>query len=210
MTLLALPRDRWNALIGRMALAVPADAFDQIAAAYSEGHRAYHTTEHLLECLAEFDGCRDLCERADEVEFALWLHDAVYKTRSSDSELKSAEWAVKLLTEGGADADAAERVHAMIMGTLHTDHPTEGDGALMLDIDLSILGRGEERFDRYEADVRREYKWVPGPLFRSKRRGMLEQFLERPFLYATERFRRLYESQARANLTRSIERLARG
>lgn len=78
----------------------------------------------------------------------------------------------------------------------------------MLDIDLSTLGRDDARFDRFERDVRTDSEWVPTALFRPQRREMLVQFLDRPFLLVTERFRRRYESQPRANLARSVENLA--
>ena len=193
-----------------------AAAFGPLRAAYAESHRAYHNAEHIVECLARFDEALGEHERSktpekpdqpDEIEFALWLHDAVYSTRGADSEALSAEWAVRLLTEGGAGREAVERVEAMIMGTKHAALPPFDDVALMLDIDLSILGREAERFDRYEADVRREYRWVPGPLFRSKRKEMLVTFLERPHLYCTATFRDRFEEPARENLARSIARL---
>ena len=77
----------------------------------------------------------------------------------------------------------------------------------MIDVDLAILGTPAERFDEYERQVRDEYSWVPGFLFRRKRREILTAFLARPHVYNTERFRVRYEAVARANLARSIERL---
>ncbi|MEM8710731.1 MAG: N-methyl-D-aspartate receptor NMDAR2C subunit, partial [Planctomycetota bacterium] len=176
-------------------------------AAYAEPHRAYHNAEHILECLQVFDSVREEAEIPDELEFALWLHDAIYRSRGGDSEAQSADWAVRILEAGGADAACVERVRELIMVTLHTEAATDGDAALMVDVDLSILGRSEERFDRYEDDVRREYRWVPGPLFRSKRREMLKAFLARPILFQTPQLRERLEDQARRNLQRSIERL---
>ncbi len=199
---------RWSALCARVAPGLDAaQAFAPLREAYAESHRAYHNAEHIVECLACFDEVAGEAERADEVEFALWLHDAVYRTRGGDSEALSAEWAVRLLAEGGAEPDVAPRVEAMILATKHAAEPPFPDAALMLDIDLSILGRDPERFDRYERDVRREYRWVPGPLFRSKRKEMLIAFAERPHLYGTRAFRDRFESQARENLARSIAAL---
>ncbi len=204
----ALDSSRWAALCSRIAPSLDSmAAFGELSAAYAEKHRAYHNAEHIVECLARFDEVADLAENPDEIEFALWLHDAIYKTRGGDSEAESAEWATRLLTEGGADPAATGRVNAMIMATKHAAEAPFPDAALMVDIDLSILGREEDRFDRYEDDVRREYRWVPGPLFRAKRKEMLSAFVERESLYETEHFRSRYESQARTNLARSIERL---
>lgn len=184
-----------------------ASAFAELVAAHDEKHRAYHNAEHIVECLERFDEVAPEAVHPDEVEFALWLHDAVYKTRGGDSEAESAEWATRLLREGGAPASTVERVEAMILATKHNAEPPTPDAALMVDIDLSILGREPARFDRYEEDVRREYRWVPGPLFRAKRKEMLVAFAARPSLYATDLFRERYEAQARRNLARSIARL---
>lgn len=205
---IALDGARFMALCARMAPSLdPSPAFVSLERAHAEPHRAYHNAEHIVECLERFDEVAGEAERPDEVEFAIWLHDAVYKSRGGDSEALSAEWAVRLLTEGGAEPRAIERVEAMILATKHAADPPFADAALMLDIDLSILGREPERFDRYERDVRREYRWVPGPLFRSKRREMLVAFVGRESLYSTQSFRDRFEAQARANLARSIAQL---
>jgi predicted metal-dependent HD superfamily phosphohydrolase len=55
--------------------------------------------------------------------------------------------------------------------------------------------------------VRAEYAWVPTPLFRSKRRVVLESLLARVHLYSSDRLRESLEAAARANLQRSIAQL---
>lgn len=74
-------------------------------------------------------------------------------------------------------------------------------------VDLWILGAPEQRFDEYEKQVREEYGWVPGPIYRRKRREILESFVARPAIYRTQRFIERYEKQARANLARALARL---
>jgi predicted metal-dependent HD superfamily phosphohydrolase len=93
------------------------------------------------------------------------------------------------------------------LATKHNAEPTSRDAALLVDVDLAILGAAPERFDEYERQVREEYSWVPGFLFRRKRREILEGFLARPHVYSTDHFLACYEAAARANLVRSIERL---
>ena len=203
-----LDAERWGELCRRLVPDLDAAAaFEPLAAAYAESHRAYHNAEHIVECLERFDEFAGEAERPDEIEFALWLHDAVYKTRGGDSEALSADWAARLLREGGAAEAVVDRVEAMILATKHAADPPFPDAALMVDIDLSILGRDPERFDRYEADVRREYRWVPSPLFRAKRKEMLVAFMERPSLYSTAAFNSRFEEAARENLSRSIAKL---
>jgi len=78
---------------------------------------------------------------------------------------------------------------------------------VLVDVDLSILGATQSRFDEYERQVREEYGWVPEPIYRRKRREILESFLGRPAIYNTARFIGRYEQQGRANLARSLARL---
>jgi predicted metal-dependent HD superfamily phosphohydrolase len=82
------------------------------------------------------------------------------------------------------------------------------DEKILVDVDLSILGAKSERFDEYERQVREEYSWVPAPIFRSKRKATLAEFLNRPTIFNTEKFVGVYEARARENLRRSVAKLA--
>jgi predicted metal-dependent HD superfamily phosphohydrolase len=48
---------------------------------------------------------------------------------------------------------------------------------------------------------------VPESLYRAARRKVLEQFVNRKWIYSTEPFRSKYEARARENLARSFARL---
>ena len=178
--------------------------FDELVARYSEPHRKYHTVQHLGECLSHFEAVRDLAERPAEVEMALWFHDAIYDTQRHDNEETSADWAHKVLLAHGTAAAAAQRVHDLVMATRHTALPASPDAQLLVDIDLSILGAGAERFAEYEQQIRDEYAFVPPALFQQKRREILQGFLDRPVIYSTAHFRDALEARARENLRRSI------
>ena len=176
--------------------------FAQLMAAYAEPQRHYHTQQHLGECLSAFDAARALAERPDEVELALWFHDAIYDIKAHDNEQRSADWARDALRDAGVAAEAAQRVHALVMATRHTAVPSGRDEQLLVDIDLSILGAERARFDEYEQQIRKEYAYVPGFLFRRKRREILKGFLDRPAIYSTPYFHDRLEDRARNNLRR--------
>ena len=150
---------------------------------------------------------RDVADRPAEVELALWFHDAIYNVRANDNELKSAAWATAAMQAAKVAAATIARIDAHIMATRHAVLPEPGDQTLLVDIDLSILGAAPDRFEEYEQQVRREYRWVPDFLFRRKRREILEEFLQRRPLYGTARVRDRLEVPAHANLRRAIERL---
>lgn len=92
------------------------------------------------------------------------------------------------------------RVLALIMATCHDAEPTDPDARLLVDIDLAILGAAPARFAEYDAQVRTEYRWVPGWLYRRKRKQVLAGFLARLAIYGTDRFRARLEERARENL----------
>jgi predicted metal-dependent HD superfamily phosphohydrolase len=81
------------------------------------------------------------------------------------------------------------------------------DAGLMVDVDLSILGRDEERFLEYEEQIQLEYAWVPKTVFVAKRLEVLGGFVARERIFSTEYFHARYERQARWNLAASINRL---
>lgn len=182
---------------------------DRLLEAWSQPHRQYHTTRHLADCLALLEPVLQLAQQPAEVEVALWFHDAVYALKAKDNEAQSAGWATRALFEAGVDAARAARVDALVMATRHDALPRTPDEQLLVDIDLAILGADRERFDEYEVQVRQEYDWVPGALFRRKRREILAGFLARPAVYSTPHFAARFEVQARANLERSLQKLGR-
>jgi predicted metal-dependent HD superfamily phosphohydrolase len=138
---------------------------------------------------------------------ALWFHDAIYKPTSSTNERDSADWAVRFLASVGVPNDKRERVCGYIIATKHTGEELRGDASIVVDIDVSILGRDSGEYDVYEAAIRKEYHWVPWLIYRRKRIEILESFLNRETLYGSEHFRSRYEQQARKNLQRAIDRL---
>lgn len=199
---------RWTALWSRLGARGDGLAiFTRLAAAYGEPVRAYHTAEHIQDCLAQFDLARDLARQADEVEAALWFHDAVYQPGHSDNEERSADLARTLLSEAGVPPTVAARVAALVLATRHSTIPVEPDAALVCDIDLSVLGRSPDLFDRFERKIRREYATVPDSRYRAARCEILRGFLGRPSIYQTARFREQFESPARRNLERALREL---
>lgn len=202
--------DRWKAPWNALGVAwTPAlrDCFDDLLARYSEPHRKYHTLRHLDECFANFELLRPLAVRAAEIELALWFHDAVYDTRSNRNEERSAALATATVLDAGGSSDSAARIEALVMETRHAAISTDPDARVLVDVDLSILGAPAARFDEYESQVREEYAWVLGFMYRRERRKILEGFLARPAIFNTAPFLKRYELQARVNIGRSLDAL---
>lgn len=190
----------WASAWSDLGLQPPSGLFDQLVRAYEEPQRHYHSLQHLHECLAHFEQARYLAQQPGEVAIALWFHDAIYDVRGKDNERQSADWACRVLASCQASQATLERVERLIMVTRHDATPSEADEQLLVDIDLAILGATPERFAEYDAQVRAEYAWVPGFVYRMKRRSVLKAFLARPCIYSAEHFKARYEAQARRNL----------
>jgi predicted metal-dependent HD superfamily phosphohydrolase len=202
-------RKRWEELWNKLrAQPAPPGVFDELIRAYSSPDRFYHSLKHIEDCLSIFDQTKTLATRPEEVELAIWFHDAVYDARRNDNEQRSAEWAASVIDRSGVDHAVAERVFELILATRHTANVTDRDAQLIVDADLSILGRGSAVFWQYEENIRKEYAWVPERVYRQKRIEILHGFLDRPHLYYHEQFRDMFEERARANLLQAIERLS--
>ncbi|MBS1561526.1 MAG: N-methyl-D-aspartate receptor NMDAR2C subunit [Bacteroidetes bacterium] len=185
-------------------------AYQRCLQAYQEPQRAYHTLQHLVECLYLFEANRALAQRPHDVCYALWYHDVVYDVHAHDNEQRSAEVAVEFLREQGCPVEEQRNVHQLILVTQHNSVVSAPDELLLCDIDLAILGASTSRYNEYARQVREEYAFVPSALFASKRIELLERFLGRQHLYSTPYFIELFEQQARANIAAEISDLISG
>ena len=185
----------------------PEEVYGMLSDRYSERHRAYHTLVHLTHCLDELVEARHLTEHPNEVEMALWFHDAIYDPKAEDNEERSAALALRIAKEAQLSEAFGKRVYDLVLATQHHRPPEGIDAQLLVDIDLSILGRPRDEFDQYETNIRKEYRFVPLHQYRSARTAILRRFLSRPAIYSTDFFQRKYESRARANLERSLGNL---
>ena len=198
---------RWIALCTRLGCRDCTARFGILERSYAERHRYYHTAKHIQECLHLFQAVADLADSPDEVEFAIWLHDVIHQPARSDNEERSAELAAAWLSDCQVDSAFVDRVRRLIASTRHTEPPGSGDEALLQDVDLAVLGSPPQRYAEYEAEVRREYRWVPSFLFRRRRAEILESFLRRDAIYRTPWFVERFELTARRNLNESVAAL---
>lgn len=211
----------WLALWQRLApVEPPSHYFEEVLQRYSEPARAYHTLTHIAGCLAHLSHVEQLAHRPDCIAAAIWLHDIVYDPKRGDNETASAAWATTFCRACQVPAVDTEQISQLILATQHgaaqpqrstvANEPAQLDRALLLDIDLAILGAAPAQFQQYEQQVRQEYAWVPLATFCQKRAALLQQFLERPVIYETLYFQERFEANARHNLHRSIANLRHG
>ncbi|KXO86944.1 metal-dependent hydrolase [Acinetobacter venetianus] len=179
-------------------------AFNKLIAAYSEKHRAYHTIQHLYECLILVDSIRADLKDAHAVELAIWFHDAVYDPQAKDNELKSAELFEQYLAQD-LSIDIVQKIKRWIIATQKHEVTDELDLQFLLDIDLAILAASPERFAEYEQQIQHEYAWVDPDVYSIKRKQVLAHFYQTEPLYQTEYFQQRLEQRAKSNLKNIIE-----
>lgn len=205
-------KHRFEALWVRLMDGSAAGIWAALDRGYSDPGRAYHNWRHIDSMLAGLDGVRSEAEladaRFDEVELAIFFHDAVYDPSAKDNEAKSAALLSELAAHHGEKTPGAlERVTTMILATASHAPSADVSTRLLLDLDLSVLGSAEADYSRYALNVRAEYAAVPEAAWRSGRAAVLRRFLDREAIYQTTCFRRTLEAKARRNLASEIAAL---
>ncbi len=174
--------------------------------------RGYHDLEHLDEVL---DRLADLDAATPVAVLAAWFHDAVYAGRPGRDERDSADLARAALEALGVPADRADRVADLVVVTAaHVPADGDDEAAALCDADLAVLASPPQRYARYLAGVRHEYRHLPGPVFRLGRDRVLRRLLVRATepahpdgpLFRTSRGHVLWSAAAAANLRAELDR----
>jgi predicted metal-dependent HD superfamily phosphohydrolase len=172
---------------------------------YSSKTRHYHNLTHLEEMIALYDSYQSDLQFPDEVLYAIFYHDYVYKVTRKDNELKSAEHALSILSSN--IKLNKQLIFDMICATQLHQHNENEDTNWLIDFDLKILSKNWEDYKIYCNQIRKEYKIYPNILYKPGRKKALQHFLENPSIYQTEVFRNKYEAIARENITAEINLL---
>ena len=189
----------WFELHRHYHFSEPQKIFNKLIAAYSEKQRAYHTLQHLYECLVFLDLIRADLNDAYAVALALWFHDALYDPQAKDNELKSAELFEQYLSQD-LSIDIVQKIKRWILATQMHKATDELDLQFLLDIDLAILAASPERFAEYEQQIQQEYAWIDPDIYLIKRKQVLAHFYQTEPLYQTEYFQQNFEQKAKENL----------
>jgi len=185
------------------------DLVEEFVRLYSQPHRHYHTLRHISECLQEFDEVSLACSNHLASEMAIWYHDIIYEPSGDVNERLSANKAnFDCIRLGVMHKSFADNVAHIIMATKHAS-VVQGDAAIVMDADLAILGSSSERFAEYEGQIRKEHGHLSDHDYATGRTLVLDGFMRRPIIYATDYFKDKYEKTARANIAMSLMKLTR-
>jgi predicted metal-dependent HD superfamily phosphohydrolase len=197
---------RWENLMDALKLPKHGEELRRLAEAYAQKGRHYHTLDHIRFCLEQLDHFRKFARRPALIELAIWYHDAVYDTRGTESEIKSAQLFERFAAKVGLDVRSTSFVSATICATTHKEedlyyHP---DCFLMLDIDLLPLSKPAEQFDADTRAYRKEFKHLSDEAFNARSNGFLQSLHDRFPIYRNEWVLEEFEAKAQANLNRVL------
>ena len=180
--------------------------FQEIVSAYSESHRFYHTLNHLSQLFEELDLCESV---TNEMLWAVWYHDIVYKPGAKSNEKKSAKKAEESMRKLGAPQSSIDKVVTLIMATeTHQSQYDDIDTQLFLDADMAILGSDEEVYLEYCVAVKQEHSSIPRFLFNRGRRKFLSTVLKHKSIFLSPYFIDKYEQLARTNIQNELSKLS--
>lgn len=193
---------RWNATLPHQS-----ELGENLITRYSEPHRHYHTSKHLLDVLTMID------QLADDhdlflVQLAAWYHDAVYAIPEGQisNEEASARLALRELSRVGLEQEDLNQVARLVRLTeTHLPGPRDPEGELLCDADLAILASDPADYADYVAAIRAEYANVPEEQFLAGRLAVLTELADRE-IFRTSKGRQLADA-AYANLETEISAL---
>jgi predicted metal-dependent HD superfamily phosphohydrolase len=187
--------------------------YNALKQSYSESHRIYHNMSHINSVLKEFDSLKPYATNPLALELAIWYHDLVYDPKSRDNEALSALYLFDLKSHNNIDNNIIMEAFDLVTATKHKGILTTIDSEIITDCDIAIFGKSKKEFDSYESKIRKEYGFYSDEEYSLGRIHVLEKFLDRSnkkTIYHTDLFIERYESSARRNLRRSIEKLKAG
>ena len=207
----------WDSLLpGHTALG------EDLLERYEQPHRKYHTSVHLSEMLTALKTLykRHHTATPRAVLLAAWFHDAVYEANPGDDEAASADLARTTLTPLASTGSLTNRevtaiAHLIELTASHqladgieeytSGALTRADAAFFLDADLAILAADSPRYTRYVDGVRAEYAHYASDAFTRGRAAILQGFLNRTAIYASDTAHLLWDAPARLNLRTELE-----
>lgn len=182
--------------------------WQELIAHYESPKRHYHNAQHLEALFLWIDKYQAELQDIELVQWAIWYHDIIYRSRRRDNEEQSAIFAQARMAKVGFSQKKIATVMAYIRATAqHLSVEANGDLAYFLDFDLAILGTSRSVYEKYTVAVRKEYAQVPGFLYRRGRKKVLHYFLASDRLYRTKELHDLLEERAVGNLQWELKTL---
>ncbi len=119
--------------------------WNEVEKNYSKSDRHYHNITHLNSMLTELKIYKDKFDNWDTIIFAIAYHDLIYNSLKGNNEERSAEMAIKRLTNISFPEKLITSCEKLILATKKHE-PSDSETNLFTDADLSILGFDSETY----------------------------------------------------------------
>lgn len=182
------------------------ECWNEIKKNYSSKSRHYHTLEHLENMLLELVKVTSQIEDIDSLLFAIFYHDLIYKATKDDNEHQSALAFEKRISK--TSFIKLNECKRQIEATKHHKRSEDKDTNILLDLDLSVLGKSAKEYKKYCENIRKEYRMYPDFLYRKGRIKVLKSILDLDSIFKTPYFIKQYEKRARENIRLELEELS--
>ena len=181
------------------------ECWTEIENNYLSKFRYYHNLEHLENMFLELDKVKCQVKKIETLQFSIFYHDIIYKPAKNDNEHQSALILEKRLSN--TSFKNIGECMAQIEATKDHKLSNDNDVNILLDLDLSILGKSRKKYKEYTENIRKEYQIYPDFLYSKGRKRILKNLLELDYIYKTDFFKQEYENQARTNLKFELKQL---
>jgi predicted metal-dependent HD superfamily phosphohydrolase len=213
-TLVKTLESRWIKLLesNHIEQQIGAPIFQEILSAHSEPHRHYHNLNHLNHMFQELDSYEtDSCENGssnkvtNEMLWAVWYHDFIYKPGAKTNEKRSAKKASDSMLRLNIQQSNINTVVSLILATeKHQANSLDRQACIFLDVDMAILGSDVKTYTNYCESIRKEHASIPDFLFNRGRRKFLSQTLKQGPIFISPYFHGRYERTARKNIEKEL------
>lgn len=183
--------------------------WERIRDAYSGETRHYHSLVHLSRLFELIDPLELEGADRDCLELVIFYHDLVYVAgRKDNEELSASELFGAAERLGWNTSILAEAAELIRMSSNHQLADMQNrKAAFFLDADQAVLGSPPADYQRYAAQIRKEYARFPDRIYKSGRIKFLERcLLATPVFQCTE-FAGRFEAAARRNMQMELEAL---
>lgn len=181
------------------------DCWHEIYNSYSSESRYYHNLIHINNMISELKNVISEVKEPDALLFSIYYHDIIYSTSNSNNEHRSAMLFEKRIEQ--TDFQYIDKCKEQIELTKEHKRSEDNDTNILLDLDLTILGKSRIEYLVYCQNIRKEYNMFSDLEYRTGRKKVLVRILDLSSIYKTDHFSTKYEENARINLTYELNSL---
>jgi len=179
------------------------ELWDDISNRYNSNKRVYHNLSHLYKMVEFYIKYKGFIINKDEILFAIFYHDIIYKIRKNNNEFMSAVHMENKLYKTKLQHMSITLIHDAILATKTHELNTNNDINFLLDFDMVILGSDRDDYNIYCNQIRNEYKFFPTKIYNLNRKKALKKFIKND-IFKTSIFKNRYEQIAIDNINSEI------